>query len=419
MKDEAHIATIARKSKAATSYLAMASSEQKNNVLQQLLSRLKKNSQKILEANQYDLSLAKANGLDEVFLERLSLQNRLPSIFSAIEQIIDLPDPIGICLEEKQLSPGLHLAKYQVPLGVLGVIYESRPNVTIDVSSLTIKSGNCALLRGGSEALHTNRIFIQLIQEALVSEDFPKETIQLITNSDRAEIKKLVCLDNFIDLIITRGGASLQNFCRKHSTVPMITGGIGICHLFVDKTANLVKSLKVIINAKTQRPTVCNALDTLLVHSAIADHFIPKVIKILGAKGVSFRLSSNALKFSTTRNCFPAIDQDWDTEWLGLCLGIKIVDTIQEAIQHIQKHSSGHSDGILTENCLHAEHFIKAVDSAVIYVNASTRFTDGQEFGFGGEIAISTQKLHARGPMALKELTTHKWIVHGNYQIRK
>lgn len=419
MKNEVNIETLARKSKAATSCLSMASSEQKNNVLKQLLGKLKKNSQKIVAANRHDLFLAKAKGLNEVFLERLSLEGRLPSIFSAMEQIIALPDPIGICLEEKQLSHGLHLAKYQVPLGVLGVIYESRPNVTIDVSALTIKSGNCALLRGGSEALHTNRIFIKFIEEALVSEKLPKETIQLIKNSDRSEIKKLVSLDNFIDLIISRGGASLQKFCRKHSTIPLIAGGIGICHLFVDKTADLVKSLQVIINAKTQRPTVCNALDTLLVHSAIAEHFIPKVIKILGAKGVSFRLSSNALKFSILPNCLPAMDQDWDTEWLGLCLGIKIVDTIQEAIQHIQKHSSGHSDGILTENCLHAKHFIKAVDSAVIYVNASTRFTDGHEFGFGGEIAISTQKLHARGPMALKELTSHKWIVHGNYQIRK
>jgi glutamate-5-semialdehyde dehydrogenase len=335
-----------------------------------------------------------------------------------IAQVIALPDPIGALFDEQNLPNQLKLAKYRTPIGVLGVIYESRPNVTVDISMLTIKSGNCAILRGGSETIHTNQILVETIQQSLAAAGLPVAAIQFIANSDRAEVKKLLQLHEYVDLIIPRGSSALQQFCRKYSTIPVVTGGIGICHLFVDESADLERSLMVILNAKIQRPTVCNALDTLLVHAAVAPFFIPMIVEILGKQGVTFRLDCKAWKLLQEPTCKLAESNDWDTEWLSLVLGIKIVESLEEAIQHIQAHSTGHSDGILTENHQHAEIFIQEVDSAAVYVNASTRFTDGGQFGLGAEVAISTQKLHARGPMGLKELTSYKWIVRGHYQTR-
>lgn len=418
MKTHANVKDLAVKAKAATAAMARASLKQKNGVLQSLSNHLRKHRKRILEANQHDIILAKANGLSYALLERLSLENRLEGIIQDIEHAIKLPDPIGAAFDEKHLPNGLILSKCQTPLGVLGVIYESRPNVTIDISALTIKSGNCAILRGGSETLQTNQMLIELIQQALISINLPAEAIQLIANSDRNEVKELLQLHEYIDLIIPRGNAGLQQFCREHSTIPVITGGIGICHLFVDETADLDGSIKVILNAKTQRPTVCNALDTLLVHAAVASTFVPHVVNTLGKEGVVFCLDYNSLKYVEDPSCRLAESKDWDTEWLGLVLGIKVVENLQEAIEHIRRHSSGHSDGILTETSDNAELFIREVDSAAVYVNASTRFTDGGQFGLGGEVAISTQKLHARGPMGLKELTSYKWIVRGKYQVR-
>ena len=275
---------------------------------------------------------------------------------------------------KKNLPNQLKLAKCRTPIGVLGVIYESRPNVTLDISTLTIKSRNCAILRGGSETLHTNQILVELIQQSLETVGLPAKAIQLIANSDRAEVKELLQLDEYVDLIIPRGSSALQKFCRDHSTIPVVTGGIGICHLFVDKTADLERSLMVILNAKTQRPTVCNALDTVLIHSSIAPVFIPMIVKMLGEKGVTFRLDCKAWNLFNNSSCTLAESNDWDTEWLSLVLGIKVIDNLEEAIRHIQVHSTGHSDGILTENHQHAERFIKEVDSAAVYVNASTRF---------------------------------------------
>jgi glutamate-5-semialdehyde dehydrogenase len=321
-------------------------------------------------------------------------------------------------LDEQNLPNQLRLAKCRTPIGVLGVIYESRPNVTLDISALTIKSGNCAILRGGSETLHTNKLLVEIIQQSLIIAGLPDQAIQLITNPDRAEVKKMLQLHQHVDLIIPRGGSVLQQFCREHSAIPVVTGGIGICHIFVDETADLERSLMVILNAKTQRPTVCNALDTLLVHSAVAHIFIPKVVQTLSNKGVTFRLDQRAWEIVQDPSCKLAESPDWDTEWLSLVLGIKVVDSLEEAVQHIHVHSTGHSDGILTEDPQHAELFIREVDSAAVYVNASTRFTDGGQFGLGAEVAISTQKLHARGPMGLNELTSYKWIVRGDYQVR-
>jgi glutamate-5-semialdehyde dehydrogenase len=414
------VKTMAAKAKAATRASARASTEQKNRVLEELMLNLRTHQQAILQANLEDISQAKIRGLNESLIDRLSLQNRLEGLLHDIEQVIALPDPVGELLDAQQLPNLLEVTKCRTPIGVLGVIYESRPNVTIDVSALAIKSGNCAVLRGGSETLRTNQVLVEVIQQSLTSTGLPAEIIQLIPAADRAHVKELLRLHESIDLIIPRGSTALQQFCRENSTIPVITGGIGICHLFVDASADWERSVEVILNAKTQRPTVCNALDTLLVHADIAAFFVPKVIETLRKKGVSFRLDPLSWELLLDHSsCSPAQKEDWDTEWLSLVLGIKVVGSFQEAVDHIHLHSTGHSDGILTENEQNAARFTKEIDSAAVYVNTSTRFTDGGQLGLGAEVAISTQKLHARGPMGLKELTSYKWIIRGIYQIRK
>ena len=413
------VAKMAKKAKSMTFQMAAATAEQKNNALLALIENLQHSKAAILEANQKDVELGKVNGLSDPLLERLSLSNKFEGIIEDIKQVIALPDPIEEVFDEKELPNHLHLSKHRTPIGVLGVIYESRPNVTIDITALTIKSGNCALLRGGSETLHTNKVLIQLIQSSLESAGLPQDAIQLITNQDRSEVKEMLQLYESIDLIIPRGSETLQAFCRRNSMIPVITGGVGICHLYVDATADLDRSLMVILNAKTQRPTVCNALDTLLVHVSIAPQFIPKVIELLSHSGVTFRLDSRAFILAKGPSCQLAEEGDWDKEWLSLVLGIKVVDDLGQAIEHIHLHSTSHSDGILTETSENAERFIREIDSSAVYVNASTRFTDGGQFGMGGEVAVSTQKLHARGPMGLRELTSYKWVVKGDYQIRK
>lgn len=412
------IRKMAAGSKKAALLLARASSEQKGRALEALMEHLMKEEESILKANAQDLVLAKERGLEQPLLERLSLENRLKGIIHDIEQVLLLPDLIGEVFEQEVLPNGLKLEKCRVPIGVLAVIYESRPNVTLDISALSIKSGNCALLRGGSEALHTNLKLVELIQRSLLDARLPEEAVQLVADTDRSVVKQMLQLDEYIDLVIPRGSSSLQRFCKENSTIPVIMGGAGICHLFVDESAALEASIKVIANAKTQRPTVCNALDTLLVHATVAPDLIPKLVKRLSPQGVSFRLDPSAMELAQGPSCQMAGAQDWDTEWLSLILGIKVVGNLSEAIDHVQEHSSGHSDGILTRNQKNAEQFVRAIDSAAVYVNASTRFTDGGQFGLGAEVAISTQKFHARGPMGLKELTSYKWIVRGDYHVR-
>lgn len=418
MSSVADLKKMAQTAKASTFSLAAASTQQKNQALSSIIELLQRHEGEILNENKKDIALAKENGLSAPLLERLSLENKLEGIRHDLATVIELPDPIGEKFDDKLLPNGLKIAKYRTPIGVLGIIYESRPNVTIDVSALAIKSGNCAILRGGSETLHSNRILVKLIQEALKTADLPAGIIQTISSSDRTLVKELIQMNEFIDLIIPRGSATLQEFCRNNSTIPVITGGIGICHLFVDESADLERSAHVILNAKTQRPTVCNALDTLLVHASIADTFIPKIITLLTPKHVAFKLDEKAMKFAKGNNCEAAAVLDWDTEWLSLVLGIKIVEDVREAIDHIHQHSTAHSDGILTESKENARLFVQSIDSAAVYVNASTRFTDGGQLGLGAEVAISTQKLHARGPMGLKELTTYKWVINGDYQVR-
>jgi glutamate-5-semialdehyde dehydrogenase len=301
----------------------------------------------------------------------------------------------------------------------LGIIYEARPNVTVDAAGLAVKTGNAVILRGGSETLNSNRALVAVIQQALAETGFPPTAVQFIDDADRARVTELLALDEYVDMIIPRGGAGLHQYCREHSRIPVITGGIGICHLFVDDSADLDAALNVIHNAKVQRPTVCNALDTALVHRAVAAEFLPRLVNHLGAAGVTFRVDASALPYlQSDPRVIPAGEKDFDTEWLVLVLGIKVVDSLDEAIEHIATHSSAHSDGILTRTDRHAERFIAEVDSAAVYVNASTRFTDGAQLGLGAEVAISTQRLHARGPMGLRELTTYKWVIVGQGHVR-
>ena len=309
-----------------------------------------------------------------------------------------------------------------MPIGVLGVIYESRPNVTVDVAALAIRTGNVAILRGGKETIRSNQALLAVVQAALAEAGLPAAAVQFIDDPDRQYVSQLLRLNDYVDLIIPRGGAALHDFCRANSNIPVITGGMGICHLYVDESADLAAALPVIRNAKVQRPSVCNALDTLLVHRAVAADFLPRVVAALAEDGVTFRAEPRALRAlgdgRAPEGVAAAGSEDFDTEWMALVLGLKVVDGLDEAMDHIAAHSTAHSDGILTQTASNAERFVAEVDSAVVYVNASTRFSDGAQLGLGAEVAVSTQRLHARGPMGLPELTSYKWVVQGDYTVR-
>jgi glutamate-5-semialdehyde dehydrogenase len=414
------LAEMGQRAKAAARQLARSTTDQKNVALVTLADRLWAAHADVLTANAIDVEAAKTNGLTEALIDRLLLnEKRLEGIAADQRNVATLPDPVGEIFEASTLPNGLKIHKQRVPLGVLGVIYEARPNVTLDVAGLALKTGNAVILRGGSETLNSNRALVAIIQEALKESGLPPEAVQFIDDADRARVTELLHLDQYVDMIIPRGGAGLHQFCRENSHIPVITGGIGICHLFVDNTADLDAALNIIFNAKTQRPSVCNALDTALVHRAVVAEFLPRVVDHLGAAGVTFRADALAQSFlAADPRVSPAGPQDFDTEWLSLVLGLKVVENLDEAIDHIAAHSTAHSDGILTRNDVHAQRFIAEVDSAAVYVNASTRFTDGSQFGLGAEVAISTQRLHARGPMGLRELTTYKWVVVGNGHVR-
>ena len=417
---------IGKRAKAATRQMAGASSSQKNALLEAIAASLEAASQEILQANREDLLVAEAAGLTPALLDRLALNpTRLRGVIADLRKVIDLPDPVGEIFDQTVLPNGLRVHKQRVPLGVLGVIYEARPNVTVDVAGLALKTGNAAILRGGSETIHSNRALVKAIRAGLLSSGLPEDAILFVDDPDRLRVYELLQLHQYVDMLIPRGGAALHAYCRENSRIPVITGGIGICHLFVDYSADLQAAVEVIYNAKVQRPSVCNALDTLLVHHQIARRFLPELVQRLGAAGVSFRADQAARDHLRDRQgqlppaVTPAGDEDFDTEWLSLVLGVKTVEDLEEAIAHIAEHSTGHSDGILTGDPDHARQFVRSVDSAAVYVNASTRFTDGAQLGLGAEVAISTQRLHARGPMGLRELTTYKWVVQGDYQVRE
>jgi len=412
-----------RAAKHAARRMALAGSETKRLALHTMAELLAKQAHGILAANREDVTAGREAGLSESLLDRLTLNAaRLEAIAADVRGIAELPDPVGERFDERTLPNGLRICRQRVPLGVLGVIYESRPNVTIDVSALAIKTGNAALLRGGSEAVRSNGAMMEAVRGALSAHGLPDAAVQLIDDPDRGHVAGLLKLHRYVDIIIPRGGNALHEFCREHSSIPVITGGIGICHLYVDASADLEASLRVVHNAKVQRPSVCNALDTLLVHSSVAGRFLPLVAAHLGKSGVTFRAEPRALAtLGDSRLAAlakPAGAEDFDTEWLSLVLGLKVVDSIDEAIAHITDHSTAHSDGILTEDRANAALFLAEVDSAAVYINASTRFTDGSQLGLGAEVAVSTQRLHARGPMGLPELTTYKWVVRGQYTVR-
>ena len=410
---------LGQQAKAAARSLRAFDTAAKNALLRALADAIDSQADAILEANAADLDQGRAAGLTPALLDRLSLQGRLAGITADVRRVADLPDPIGEEFEARTLPNGLQIRKRRVPLGVLGVIYEARPNVTVDVAALALKTSNAVILRGGSETLRSNVALVDAIRAALGACGFPPDAVQLIRDSDRRYVGELLRLSDYVDMIIPRGGNALHTFCRENSTIPVITGGIGICHLYVDATADLAAAVEVIRNAKVQRPSVCNALDTLLVQESIAARFVPMVVERLRQDGVHFRVDEHAATIlGPAEDVQPAGPNDWDTEWLSLILGIRVVPGLDTAIDHILAHSTAHSDGILSSDPASIERFLNEVDSAAVYANASTRFTDGGQFGLGAEIAISTQKLHARGPMGLYELTSYKWIVVGNYHVR-
>lgn len=407
--------------KAASWQLALLSSREKNQVLEKIADYLEAQTDDILRANAEDLAEARANGLSEAMLDRLALTPaRLSGIASDVRQVCNLADPVGQVIDGGLLDSGLRIERRRVPLGVIGVIYEARPNVTVDVASLCLKTGNAAILRGGKETWRTNAATVKVIQQALQECGLPAAAVQAIESPDRALVGEMLKMDKYIDMLIPRGGAGLHKLCREQSTIPVITGGIGVCHIFVDETAEIAPALKIIVNAKTQRPSTCNTVETLLVHRNIADTFLPALSKQMAESGVTLHAAPSALSAlqNGAAKVEPVKAEQYDDEYLSLDLNVKVVADMDEAIAHIREHGTQHSDAILTRTLRNANRFINEVDSSAVYVNASTRFTDGGQFGLGAEVAVSTQKLHARGPMGLEALTTYKWIGFGDDTIR-
>ncbi|MBZ6072221.1 glutamate-5-semialdehyde dehydrogenase [Aeromonas schubertii] len=400
--------------------LAVTPTAAKNRALAAIADELEAHSAEILAANAQDIEAARAGGMGEAMLDRLLLnESRLAGIIGDVRKVITLDDPVGSELDCRMLENGMRLSRRRVPIGVIGVIYEARPNVTIDIASLCLKTGNASILRGGRETFHSNQALVRVIQRALEKSGLPAAAVQYIDNPDRALVGELLRLDRYVDMIIPRGGAGLHKMCKEQSTIPVIIGGFGISHLFVDASADLRRSLDVIDNAKVQRPSACNALDTLLVHEAIAATFLPALAERMNQRQVTLVAdpSAKGLLASATglRDAGP---EDFDTEWLSLTLGVKLVKGVDEALAHMREHNAGHSDAILTNDLANAERFVNGAGSAAVYVNASTRFTDGGQFGLGAEVAVSTQMLHARGPMGLTELTSYKWVGQADYLSR-
>ncbi|MEW5960343.1 MAG: glutamate-5-semialdehyde dehydrogenase [Chloroflexota bacterium] len=406
--------------KAAARVLAMLDTAAKDKALKIIAETIMEQEPNILAANDKDIEDGRANGLSDALLDRLLLTApRLQSIANDVKSIINLPDPVGEMFESRRLPNGLEVSKRRIPIGVIGVIYESRPNVTIDISALCLKSGNAAILRGGKESAHSNQALAQAVQAGCEAAGLPPAGMQLIESADRSLVKEMLRANGLIDMIIPRGGAALHKFAIDNATVPVITGGLGICHLYVDSAADFTKVIPIAVNAKVQRPSVCNALDTLLVHQAVASQILPRVADAWAEHKVEIRCEPRALEILAGHPAVkPAGPDDFDTEFMALIAAIKVVDSIDEAIEHIYQHSTQHTDAIITEDYSKAMRFVGEVNSAAVMVNASTRFNDGGQFGLGAEVAISTQPLHARGPMGLRELTTYKWVVLGNGQVR-
>jgi glutamate-5-semialdehyde dehydrogenase len=404
--------------RAAALFLNKAKTDDKNAALQQAAKQLLEAQEEILQANQLDIDAARAGGMKESLVDRLKLTGaRIEAMAEGLTQIIALEDPIGQVLEMKKRPNGLLIGRMVVPLGVIGIIYESRPNVTVDAFGLCFKTGNAVILKGGSDAIHSNTCIAHILQNALKTAGFPETCVQLIEDTNRETVKELLHMNEYLDVIIPRGGAGLIRMVVENSTVPVIETGTGNCHIYVDESADLNMALDIIENAKTQRTGVCNACESLVVHRGVVQEFSRMLQERLSKKNVEIRADETARQFE--EQFLPATEADWGTEYLDLILSLKTVDSLDEAIDHINKYNTGHSEAIITKDYDHAQRFLNEIDAAAVYVNASTRFTDGFEFGFGAEIGISTQKLHARGPMGLMQLTSTKYIIYGNGQVRK
>lgn len=408
----------AQAAKQAAAKLAVTSSAVKNAALLAMAAALEAQQSEILAANERDMTAAAAKGMKSSMLDRLKLTaERISGMADGLRQVAGLADPVGNVIDGKTLPNGLHITKIRVPLGVIGIIYEARPNVTADAAGLCLKSGNAVILKGGSEAMESNKTVAAILAQAAEGAGIPAGSIQFMDTSDRQAVQDLIHMNGLVDVVIPRGGAGLIQAVVRNASVPVIETGAGVCHTYVDKDADVEMAMKIAFNAKVQRPSVCNAMETLLVHKDIADKFLPMMLMMYNSSAVEIRGDEAVQEYSG--QVHPVTEEDWSTEYGDLRLSVKIVDSIEEAMAHIAKYGTGHSECIVTNNYQAAQLFQYTVDAAAVYVNASTRFTDGNEFGFGAEIGISTQKLHARGPMALPELTSTKYLINGNGQVRK
>ena len=408
--------------RAAARHLARLSTGVKDRALLNIADALKTRETEILEANRRDLQSGKEAGLSDAMLERLQLNSeRLEGMAADVRTVTSLPDPVGETFDMRTLPNGLQVGRRRVPLGVIGAIYESRPNITVDISVLCFKSGNAVILRGGSEAIHSNTALANLVRDAIAEAGAPRDAVQFVGATDRALVEQMLAMKEHIDLLIPRGGADFVRYVGEKAQMPVITGGVGVCHTYVDKDADLESAVAIAYNAKVSRPTVCNALDTLLVHSEAAPKCLPAIAREWAKAGVEMHCDLRALSIlgpSEALNLKPATEEDWGTEFLSLTASVKVVDSMDEALEHIEQYGSGHSEAIVTEDYSSAMRFLDDVDAAAVLVNASTRFTDGGQLGLGAEVAISTNKMHARGPMGLRELTSYKWTILGTGQVR-
>lgn len=408
----------AQAAKQAAAKLAVTSTAVKNAALLAMAAALEAQQSEILAANERDMTAAAAKGMKSSMLDRLKLTaERISGMADGLRQVAGLADPVGNVIDGKTLPNGLHITKIRVPLGVIGIIYEARPNVTADAAGLCLKSGNAVILKGGSEAMESNKTVAAILAQAAEGAGIPADSIQFIDTSHRQAVQDLIHMNGLVDVVIPRGGAGLIQAVVRNASVPVIETGAGVCHTYVDKDADVEMAMKIAFNAKVQRPSVCNAMETLLVHKDIADKFLPMMLMMYNSSAVEICGDEAVQEYSG--QVHPVTEEDWSTEYGDLRLSVKIVDSIEEAMAHIAKYGTGHSECIVTNNYQAAQLFQYTVDAAAVYVNASTRFTDGNEFGFGAEIGISTQKLHARGPMALPELTSTKYLINGNGQVRK
>ncbi|MFZ7324521.1 glutamate-5-semialdehyde dehydrogenase [Avibacterium avium] len=415
-----NLVEMGKQAKQAAFVLAQCSEKEKNHALQCIADQLEQQADRILAENEKDIQAAQQNGLSDALIDRLLLTpERLHTIAQDVRHIISLPDPVGKIIDGGTLDSGLKIERVRVPLGVVATIYEARPNVTIDVASLCLKTGNAVILRGGKETQHSNKILVEVVQQALLQANLPQYAVQAITDPNRDLVMQLMKLDRYVDMLIPRGGAGLHQLCKENSTIPVIVGGVGVCHTFVEESADLNRALTVISNAKTQRPSTCNTLETLLVQESIAAQFLPMLAEFSQSK-IKFHANSTALSILSNAGAqvVPLQEQDLQQEWGSPDLNVVIVKDIDEAVAFINQYGTQHSDAILTSSQPLAQQFINQVDSAAVYVNASTRFTDGGQFGLGAEVAVSTQKLHSRGPMGLEALTSYKWVGVGDYLAR-